>query len=92
MIHIQALIILTGILGLERVEINVCKKINYLLGSDESVLVCFIFQPKMCLRVASGSSEDVDHLGIFSSEMIVIHDEFAFNLDFSIFEGQVLSV
>ena len=90
--YIKTSVVLMSVFGFERVEIDICEKINYLLYGLKRVFVCSVFWPKICLRIAGSSFENIDYLSIFSSEMVVINNEFVFNLDFLIFEGRVLSV
>ena|SRR5438874_12933817 len=85
--YIKTSIILIGVFSFKKVEINIREKIDYLLCDLEKIFVYFIFWLKICLRIVSSSSENVDYFDIFSFEMVVINNEFAFNLDFLIFEG-----
>ena len=81
-----------SVFNLKRVEINICKKINYLLYSFKKVFVYSVFRPKIYLRIAGSLFENIDYLNIFNSEIIIVNNKFIFNLDFLIFEGRVLSV
>jgi hypothetical protein len=40
----------------------------------------------MCLGVPGGSSEDIDYFGLLGREMVVIYNEFSFDLDFLVLE------
>jgi hypothetical protein len=90
--YVETSIILFSILNSKRIEINIREKVDYLLRGLKRIFVCSLSWPKMCLCIPGGSSKNINYLGLFSREIIVINDEFTFNLDFLIFKGWVLPI
>src|SRR2546430_13587197 len=84
--YIKTSIILINVLSFKKVEININEKINYLLYNLKSVFIYFVFQSKIYLRIINNSPKNIDYFNIFNSKIIVINNEFIFNLDFLIFE------
>ena len=85
-------VVLTSILSFKKVEIDIYEKIDYLLYNFKSVFIYSIFWPKIYLRIANNSPKNINYFNIFNSEIIVVNDEFIFNLNFLIFEDRFLSI
>ena len=91
-IYIKISVVLISIFGLKKVKINIYKKINYFLYNFKSIFIYFIFQLKIYLYIINNLFKNIDYLNIFSFKIVIINNKFIFNLDFLIFEGQVLFI
>ena len=85
-------VVLMSVFGLKRVEINICEKINYFLYNFKRVFIYSVFRPKIYLYIASNLFENINYFNIFNFEIVIVNNEFIFNLDFLIFEGRILFV
>lgn len=91
-LHGKTTIVLSSIFNFERIEIDICEIIDHLLCGLERVFVSAVFSMEMCLGISSGPSEDIDHFCLLGGKVVVIHDEFAFDLDLPVLEGGILAV
>ncbi len=83
------MIILINVFDFKKIEINIYEKINYFLYDFKRVFICFVFQLKIYLYIINDLFKNIDHFDIFNFEMIIINDEFTFNLNFLIFKSQI---
>src|SRR2546421_12307312 len=86
-IYIKTLIILTNIFSFKKIKINIYKKINYFLYNLKSVFIYFIFQLKIYLRIVNNLFKNINYFSIFNFKIVMINNEFIFNLNFLIFKN-----
>ena len=53
-----------GIFGLERIKIDISKKINYFLYNIKEIFVCFKFRLKMYLSIINCLVKDIDYFSL----------------------------
>jgi hypothetical protein len=85
--YIKTTIILLSVLNFKRIEIGIYEKSDYILYGIKGIFVYIVSWSKIYLDVPDGSFEDIDYLGLFGKEIIVIYGEFSFDLNLLILEG-----